>query len=246
MVNPKSPDKYRVGLVFHGYGRKIPVDGIKGAFTTHDNKIGQQVYWFKDLAEFEAKKKTIWLQKYLLGAPIPIVELLETSGDVTPAELVQKIISGKDPLPADARKKIVAWLRQTPMDTKDLIKVITTPIGAVTAEQGDRLVAHAEEKLKDIQDKLSPAEVEKPQIPSDFGAVAETSSQPEPEKTEAVKHSDAMADFVFKQHAGRKIRIKDFAVELDITPEELQPIIAKDPRYAPIAAGWVRLADQGS
>lgn len=189
-------DKYRVGLIFHGVGRKIPVDGIRGAFTTHDNQIGQQVYWFASIAEFEAKKKAIYLQRYVLGAPVPVVQLLEQPPD--PTAIVQLILEGKLVFSAGQEQQIIDSIR-----TKRAASEPPPPPLSMA------------EIAPDLPDNPSP----------DAPAVAST----------------ALADFIFTQHAGRKIRVNDFAKALDIAPEDLKNIVSKDSRYAPMVAGWVTL-----
>ncbi len=43
--------------------------------------------------------------------------------------------------------------------------------------------------------------------------------------------------------AGRSIRLKDLAAEMNVPPDFLQDVIESDPRFAPIVAGWVRLKE---
>lgn len=46
---------------------------------------------------------------------------------------------------------------------------------------------------------------------------------------------------IFTKHAGRNIRIKEFATELGVDSDALQAVIESDPRYAPMMGGWVRV-----
>lgn len=52
-----------------------------------------------------------------------------------------------------------------------------------------------------------------------------------------------LADDIFTALAGRKIRVKDFAAELGLSPEILHDTVSADPRFATITAGWVRAAE---
>lgn len=52
-----------------------------------------------------------------------------------------------------------------------------------------------------------------------------------------------LADDIFAALAGRKIRVKDFAAELGLSPETVEEAVSSDSRFAKIVAGWVRVAE---
>ena len=86
-----------------------------------------------------------------------------------------------------------------------------------------------------------------PPFVDEHAPVVVVEDEPEPEfvptPTPAPVPTGSLADDIFTALAGRKIRVKDFAAELGLTPEMVHDTVSADPRFATITAGWVRAAE---
>lgn len=186
-------DRFRVGLCFYSAGQRVAVEAGLGpalGHTSHSEKYGQQVFWFKSVAEFEKYRQDIFEARNAFHRPVPVVEML----DEQPPEP-----KTAPPVAAPSLQAVASF---------ETAKAAMNPAFAPPAP-------------------LPPP----PPLP---GTAPTLPTVADPLEAEAI----------FKFHAGRKIRIKEFAAELNCSPEYLEPIIKNDPRYAPIVGGWVRLAGQ--
>lgn len=67
---------------------------------------------------------------------------------------------------------------------------------------------------------------------------------PPPPMPEAMAVPQTLKDDVCAALGGRKLRTKDFAVELGMSHEKLLEIVNGDERYLPIQGGWLRRSTQ--
>lgn len=229
---PAKKDRYRVGLLFRSGGMKQQVDaGFKKlGFTTRSPKYGDQVYWFPTVADFEKYRKDVFETKYAVVAPVPIFEFLEP--DMGP--VVKKMRLALEGLGVMATitedGNDVVFSRKGPSRE-------TSPFGDNPFEGQNNEAAVAK-----VPDAILGGFVGRPEdrqiyINQETGQLKSFNSDPNLLPPPPLPLT---ADAIYEAHAGRTLRLGEFAEELHMEPEALKNIIINDPRYrSPIQAGWI-------
>lgn len=210
-----TKDPYRVGLLYRSGGQKMTAEAgnVRLGTTTREPKYGDQVYWFKSIGEFEKYRADVFEMKHGHTPPVPVVELLDAPESLNVAEVVKGICDGSRHLLDEEKEALKQWLiGQYPATTEG--PWIEDPAFGSSGEE------------EPVLTRSTPP----------FPTKVPPYSPPPPPPMLQVQDRER----IFAAHAGRRIRLNDFAEELQMDPEALKNIITNDPRYrSPIVAGWV-------
>lgn len=93
-------DKFRAGLLYYSAGQRVIVEAGFSPIghTSLCPKTGQQVYWFKSLAEFERYKKDIFENTAGIHRPVPLFEPIGETVAVEAVE-VEAVVPPPPPAP---------------------------------------------------------------------------------------------------------------------------------------------------
>lgn len=185
---------------------------IRLGTTVRESRTGGQVFWFKSLADFEKHKFNVFEMKHGHTPPVPMVEMI-------PGESAAPDQSGIVVTMQKALEDLGMWVGYT--DDGNVV-IRRRPTDEELAAGGFWVPEQQDANVSIEGTGTMPT------------ANVSTFAPPPP--------PPSFADAIFAAHGGRKIRLNDFAAELQIEPDDLKKIIISDSRYKEIHAGWVSLA----